>query len=42
MFNLLLAQLVEAAVGLRYLHEHEIVHGDLKGVCLFSSIPPHA
>ena len=26
------SQLSQVAMGLRYLHEHEIVHGDLKGV----------
>lgn len=32
MFNLLPAQLYEAAMGLHHLHEREIIHGDLKGV----------
>ena len=34
MFNLLPVQLHEAAMGLHYLHEREIIHGDLKGVRL--------
>ena len=38
MSNVPPAQLHEAAMGLHYLHEHQIVHGDLKGVCLLSSI----
>lgn len=38
-FNLLPAQLHEAAMGLHYLHEREIIHGDLKGVCLSLPIP---
>ena len=42
MFNLLPAQLHEAAMGLHYLHEHGVVHGDLKGVCRLSPIPFHS
>ena len=36
------AQLHEAAMGLHYLHERRIVHGDLKGVCPLSSISFYA
>ena len=32
-----IVQLVEVANGLRYLHGLRIVHGDLKGVAIFSS-----
>ena len=41
MFNLLPVQLYEAAMGLRYLHEREVIHGDLKGVRPSSSILFH-
>ena len=33
------SQLSQVAMGLHYLHEHEIVHGDLKGVWLSPQIP---
>ena len=32
-------QLADAIEGLKYLHNANIVHGDLKGVSLFISIP---
>ena len=42
MSNLLPAQLHEAAMGLHYLHERRIIHGDLKGVRPLSSISFYA
>lgn len=33
MLTLFSTQLEDVAAGLYYLHEHGIVHGDLKGVC---------
>ena len=36
-----LAQLHDAAIGLHYLHERDLIHGDLKGVCpiVFDIVP---
>jgi len=42
MFTLPPTQLEEAATGLRYLHQRDVVHGGLKGVRPSLPTPSHA
>jgi serine/threonine protein kinase len=34
-FSLTFPKAVEIACGLKYLHENDVVHGDLKVVCVY-------
>lgn len=35
-FILTLRQLLDICHGLQFLHSHDVIHGDLKGVCVFN------
>ena len=39
---LTLRKISDVADGLNYLHTHSVIHGDLKGVCIFPKHPPNS